>query len=640
LSLNHTFQAYESTSITSDEITTTDYSANAFLFPRVKFFSHSKPSPSQQLLDTFEINIRLYQPVLKQTILVSFEHTNSTYSLTQVKDSLQDLALASKRHKKFVRSRKTNLRVEACVHINYDVYKAMQSFLSTSNHEYIHMYLSVVYLQYFSGVNRIYESISDPNFSISVDLASLVIHKVHFINVGDVNKSDNYLSELNSKMYEFYNNNNNKSTMDQECDHIFFISIDNWKGACLGKAYLGQVCNQRLFTSLIMHKLSGDIDQTLAHELGHSLGARHDDFTFKKESYNRDYTCKNMLMRTILASNQDGHTISACSISDIRQTLFHAANKSLKNEYKCLLATTSSTLTPNSLNSYHQVLSTQNRLPGHYYSLSDQCRLAGLDKRMYSVMKDSDNKCKVSCFLNQHIDKNQENSRYTAFVISALDGTRCGKNKICISDECREDFTVHKHVKLENPQALQVASICPNGVRQNMSHVRKSECQKNCDNLGYRSQCCEACIKYSFVLMSKTTSQVSVCENSDSNPCYNGGVCVDDEQEGFVCRCPKGYEGDLCLEYRPCRLDSCQKNEICHEIGELGFYACLCPPGHSGYPVCGIEYVRNDGYSLSEGKKPIGYRALINCVFVGLSIFGLGVYIVYFYRNSLKLFKF
>ncbi len=294
LSLNHTFQAYESTSITSDEITTTDYSANAFLFPRVKFFSHSKPSPSQQLLDTFEINIRVYQPILKQTILVSLDHANSTYSLTQVKDSLQDLALASKRHKKFIRRRKTNLRVEACVHINYDVYKAMQSFLSTSNHEYIHMYLSVVYLQYFSGVNRIYESISDPNFSISVDLASLVIHKVHFINVGDVNKSDNYLSELNSKMYEFYNRNNSKSTMDQECDHIFFISIDNWKGACLGKAYLGQVCNQRLFTSLIMHKLSGDIDQTLAHELGHSLGARHDDFTFKKDSYNRDYTCKNM----------------------------------------------------------------------------------------------------------------------------------------------------------------------------------------------------------------------------------------------------------------------------------------------------------------------------------------------------------
>jgi len=336
-------------------------------------------------------------------------------------------------------------------------------------------------------------------------------------------------------------------------------------------------------------------------------------------------------MEPSLVANRSGHTLSSCSISDIRQTLFYSANNTLKEMYKCLKIT-SFTSEINSLTPYQQILSAESHLSGHYYSLSDQCRLATLQKDAYSVMKETDIKCKVYCCTATYFYNSILRCEYTVF--SALDGTRCGENKICISDECQNDPTFYKHIQLENPPALQVASICPNGVRQNKSIVSKLECQNNCEKLEYRSQCCEACIKYSIVLKSIVTKQVSVCKTSESNPCYNGGVCVDDDKEIFICRCPRGFGGDLCLEYKPCRIDQCQESEICHEIGELGFYACLCLPGQSGYPTCRKEFIRSYDNSLFERTKAVGYRALINCVFAGLVLVGMSGYIIYYLISS------
>ncbi len=274
LSLSSSFRAYESTSIKLKQ-KTVNYSASAILFPHFKFFSYTKLFPSQKLLDTFEINIRIHQPDRKQSILVTLNHTNWAYSLTQVKDNVQIQPAAKKRQKKFIRSMKARLKVEACIHISNEVYISMQSFLSTTNQEYIQMYLSIVYLQYFSGVNRIYESMSDPYFSIRVDLVSLVIHKVPFLNAD--RRIEEYMSLLNREIYDFYN----KSAANQKCDHVFFVTNDRWKKRILGMAYVGQVC-QNMLASLIMHNLSGDIDQTLAHELAHSLGAEHDNTPNKK----------------------------------------------------------------------------------------------------------------------------------------------------------------------------------------------------------------------------------------------------------------------------------------------------------------------------------------------------------------------
>uniref|UniRef100_A0A803YEC4 Fibulin 7 n=1 Tax=Meleagris gallopavo TaxID=9103 RepID=A0A803YEC4_MELGA len=81
------------------------------------------------------------------------------------------------------------------------------------------------------------------------------------------------------------------------------------------------------------------------------------------------------------------------------------------------------------------------------------------------------------------------------------------------------------------------------------------------------------------------------CRNIDecsSNPCANGGICVDGNQS-YTCLCPRGWSGHLSLHSSPpTDVDECQlfqpnpQTRIClHDCLNLpGSYRCLCPPGY------------------------------------------------------------
>uniref|UniRef100_A0A8C9G630 Fibulin 7 n=1 Tax=Pavo cristatus TaxID=9049 RepID=A0A8C9G630_PAVCR len=77
-----------------------------------------------------------------------------------------------------------------------------------------------------------------------------------------------------------------------------------------------------------------------------------------------------------------------------------------------------------------------------------------------------------------------------------------------------------------------------------------------------------------------------------SNPCANGGTCVDGNQS-YTCLCPRGWSGASCqTPIHPRRaspdVDECQlfqpnpQTRIClHDCLNLpGSYRCLCPPGY------------------------------------------------------------
>ncbi|XP_056106333.1 protocadherin Fat 2 [Rhinichthys klamathensis goyatoka] len=67
-------------------------------------------------------------------------------------------------------------------------------------------------------------------------------------------------------------------------------------------------------------------------------------------------------------------------------------------------------------------------------------------------------------------------------------------------------------------------------------------------------------------------SDVKICA---SNPCENGGTCVEDSSEGFRCICPLLYNGSLCenskLPDNPCASQPCANGS--------------CMPNHQGY-IC------------------------------------------------------
>uniref|UniRef100_A0A3Q2XQI2 Slit homolog 1b (Drosophila) n=1 Tax=Hippocampus comes TaxID=109280 RepID=A0A3Q2XQI2_HIPCM len=67
-----------------------------------------------------------------------------------------------------------------------------------------------------------------------------------------------------------------------------------------------------------------------------------------------------------------------------------------------------------------------------------------------------------------------------------------------------------------------------------------------------------------------------------SNPCINGGTCLNDEQtSGFSCACALGFHGVYCeVNADDCQDHGCESGATC--VDGVGNYTCLCPPGRDG----------------------------------------------------------
>ena len=72
-------------------------------------------------------------------------------------------------------------------------------------------------------------------------------------------------------------------------------------------------------------------------------------------------------------------------------------------------------------------------------------------------------------------------------------------------------------------------------------------------------------------------SQINECL---SNPCSNGGTCVD-EISSYRCECPNGTYGFNCeFQQNECWSNPCMHGGICHDM--MGKYRCQCAPGFRG----------------------------------------------------------
>ena len=67
-------------------------------------------------------------------------------------------------------------------------------------------------------------------------------------------------------------------------------------------------------------------------------------------------------------------------------------------------------------------------------------------------------------------------------------------------------------------------------------------------------------------------STVDLCSD---NPCHNNGVCQQTGATTFVCSCPLGYTGLICLDVNECIVSNpCQNGAVCTDTAES--YTCTC----------------------------------------------------------------
>ncbi|GFY69656.1 cubilin [Trichonephila inaurata madagascariensis] len=82
-----------------------------------------------------------------------------------------------------------------------------------------------------------------------------------------------------------------------------------------------------------------------------------------------------------------------------------------------------------------------------------------------------------------------------------------------------------------------------------------------------------------------TLTQLLTENECNSNPCRNGGTCVD-TYNGFICNCPSNWEGATCEnDVNECARFAgtsfgCQNGATC--INNVGGYSCTCPPNWYG----------------------------------------------------------
>ncbi len=96
----------------------------------------------------------------------------------------------------------------------------------------------------------------------------------------------------------------------------------------------------------------------------------------------------------------------------------------------------------------------------------------------------------------------------------------------------------------------------------------------------------------------------------DPNPCRNGARCyevpIEHVPEGYVCDCPRGFEGPRCeTPIPPCDPNPCANGGLCTARGTD--YECACPPGFEGrrcrvaVDPCADQPCRNGGVCQAEG---------------------------------------
>ncbi|XP_045170461.2 zinc metalloproteinase/disintegrin-like [Mercenaria mercenaria] len=399
-----------------------------------------------------------------------------------------------------------------------------------------------------NGVDLRYRSITTRNFNIRILFTGLYLADIkesspwtenskHQLTGGIQVDSDTVLSTFSDWSEEF------KAYLPDHDHAMLFTKYDitrNENGSLntgiVGLSSVGDIClaNRQ---SVIEDKFGEDVSLTAAHELGHNLGADHDgqhEFCLEEDGY---------IMSPVIRHDKPSHRnhwkFSACS----QYYFFRNINDLNRLGLNCM-STRGNDI--NLLSEYN------NKLPGQIYGPDEQCEYmygkgSYLFRYAYKLNYTS------ICSTLKCVDPDEKSYH---FITDTMDGTPCGKGKLCHGGYCVEDARASTDIKDE----------CPFGDSPEIYHGSRTKCSDilyepqwdayiNCQSNRY--SCCETCSNLSFLPAMPTSTTKNQPESRQPlvGECITSckGVRDGEYQSCRGCHVYASCNDNVLMDGRPCQ---------------------------------------------------------------------------------------
>ncbi|ESN91183.1 hypothetical protein HELRODRAFT_182155 [Helobdella robusta] len=381
---------------------------------------------------------KVFVGIFIYTLFESFARTAAGYGQGPSSSGETEEVNRAKRY----RDGTTNLVIEALFIIDYSVYIKWMQFSGNNRDEAIQM-LRYHFAHIAYGVDQKYQSIDTTRYRFSVKLVGYHICETpsesSFIEETKLNET-NFDMGVALKKFIKWNEKRVYSGQSSLPEFDLAVTFTNYKsGKTMGLAYLGTACTPSAVT-VVCNRGMQDTTVTAAHEIGHILGAPHDeDGNSCPES---DFYIMNANHNPISKNNY--HTFSSGAHGNgmcgnhmvLMEFLWEMVKLNFfknGNFRKSQFGTDQNCLSTLQTNSKHEDLTTHLKvLPGRKYSLDVQCQLMfDLDA---TICPSEDNNyegvCgRMFCNVPQRRGCVSNGGR-------ALPGTACGDQRWCMNEQC------------------------------------------------------------------------------------------------------------------------------------------------------------------------------------------------------------
>ncbi|ESN91184.1 hypothetical protein HELRODRAFT_194516 [Helobdella robusta] len=383
----------------------------------------------------------------------------------------------------------TYLEVETLFVVDYSVYKKWMQFNRNNKDETIqmlrHYFAHIAYGVTRGDIHQKYQSIDTTQYRYSVKLVGYYICETpsaaSFVEESRLDATRFNIHDALSKFARWNYDRMLSKTLPKYDLAVTFTCYDS--GSVLGLAYVGTSCTTS-GVGVVRNAGHQDTVLTAAHEMGHILGASHDEE--RNPCPGRDLYI--MSAQYDLYHKNNHHTFSSCS----RDFFQNYAYKLDSNRQNCMLSSDTG--------SKREDLTEHVRiLPGTKYSLNVQCQMV-FDLSVTSCIPEGPSNC-GNLFCS---DPNRGGSCMDS-ARKVLPGTPCGNKMWCLNGKCVSNSIKPDPIDSQattrrpnaNPPSQPPKSTCTQDVHvQWCSTALKDEASRKAYCQNYMLECCKTCAPY------------------------------------------------------------------------------------------------------------------------------------------------